>query len=612
MDKTRPKKLQCHRWGIKRKLVVSFTAIFSAVLFLVIQVFYNTMKSDIKQQSIEYATLYLKQLNENINAYIYEFERLTAIALSDARIKSILSSHPSRLTRIEMIDNNLYVENFLFNIYTIQPDITNIVLISTNGTLFTEGVARYCLQNIEINRMQWYNETKKKQGIITLFPDYQPAPPDVVTYRSSERIFSIARQIRPIDTTNDIGAIRIDIPFTKIQKIIETVREKSSMRIFILDDKNRIIFASDPEDPQWLDDFFNQEDVKRPFRNTAGNRIYVQNTSVYTGWTIVGIISRQQLFERTLYARNLTVFLSVIGLLITITVCMNISGFITKPIMIMRTLMGKVEEGNFDVNIDIRTNDELGYLGQSFNKMVEKINLLIRTEYELRIKKREAELKALLEEIKPHFIYNTLESIRMKAVVRGEMETAKMIETLAKLLRLNIIEGSGLTTIKEEIKHVKVYLDIQNMRYPNKFHSIVDVDEELLTLAIPKLTLQPLVENAVLHGFRSSKYDCIVIIRGYKDEHDCVVIEVIDNGSGIPEEDLLKIRRSLEAGDAEQQNHLGIKNINERIKLHFGSCYGIRIDSEWHNGTKIQIILPYISEDKPENTSSGNTDTTSL
>lgn len=595
------------KWGIQLKLTISFTTVFIILLFIVIEMFYNNMILNIKQETIGYSSLYIKQLNENINKYINEYERLTAMPLSDIKLQSILASDNPKLSRAQIVGDNDYISNFLFNIYTFQPDIKNIVLVSSKGKLYSEGVMRYYMEKINIGSLPWYIKAIQEKGKIVLYPNFHNDDAVIYNYADFDKTFSIVRHIKSIETGNEAGVIRIDIPFKRIREIIEAIRKDSSIKIVIFDNNHNIIIDSNnifgSVDPEKYKNIFSElRDNERGYHefDMDGDRqMLVYDVSPYTKWNIVGFISQDQLLERSKNIRNLTMLITIIGIIIILVICAVLTRAITKPIKKLQSSMREVEKGNFDVNIEINTKDEIGYLGKRFNKMVSEINRLIKNEYELTIKKREAELKALIEEINPHFLYNTLESIRGKAIINNAPDVAEMIEALSKFFRLNIIRGSGLVALKEEIEHIKSYISIQNMRFGDKFNTIIDIDDELIDIIIPKLSLQPLIENSILHGFKLQNGECIIIICCRRTGGDAVV-EIIDNGSGISGEELMKTQILLSCDYKEDKqgtvladSHLGIKNVNERIKLHFGERYGLYIDSKQGAGTRVKIVIPY-------------------
>ena len=492
----------------------------------------------------------------------------------------------------------------MFNLYNFQPDIKNIVLLSSGGRLYSEGVMRYCLNDVDASKISWFKETQQNNGLLTLLPHLKQEGTIIYNYDNTEGSFAIARLIREIETNREIGAIRIDIPFKKIEDIFGTADSKDAIKIVVLDRNDKLVVDCNnvmdrvnwDEHMKIFSLYKDRDSGYYEFGEGKNKYMVVYSNSSYTGWSILGLIPQDRLLEKSRFSRNLSVFLSSLGVVIIVSLCSFISIAISKPIKVLQASMHKVEKGDFSTSIKVKSSDEIGYLGHSFNKMVKRIDNLIKKEYELTIRKREAELKALMEEINPHFLYNTLEGIRGKAVKHKATDVAKIIEELSKFLRLNIIRGDGITTLKEELEHTKSYVFIQNMRYANRFNCVIDVEDDLLNAKIPKLSMQPFVENSIMHGFKLQKGECMIFIHAHKNEGR-VIVKIADNGRGIEERTLENIKQILsnpyKTENEFANQHLGIKNVHERIKLHFGEEYGASIESKIGEGVTVVLSIPW-------------------
>lgn len=252
--------------------------------------------------------------------------------------------------------------------------------------------------------------------------------------------------------------------------------------------------------------------------------------------------------------------------------------------------------------------DEIGELAENYNSMVEHIQQLLeeqdqyirkleeeksRADVEQTLKRR-AELRALQAQITPHFLYNTLDSIRWKAELAGQEEISRMITALATLFRVGLSRGREIIPVEQEIRHVQSYLMIQKMRYSDRISYVVDVQPEVLKLHTVKLLLQPLVENAIYHGIKESTHSGTVTITG-RIQGDAVLLQVTDNGLGILPERLALLQADLARGRSVSREGYGIFNVNERIRLHFGPEYGLTLESRWGEGTVATVRLPRIT-----------------
>jgi two-component system sensor histidine kinase YesM len=265
---------------------------------------------------------------------------------------------------------------------------------------------------------------------------------------------------------------------------------------------------------------------------------------------------------------------------------------ITDPIEILNAKMKKVRFGNFEYHEEQDQKptamDEAGQLHRNFRIMLERINELIKENYQKQLTIKDTEFKALQAQINPHFLYNTLDSINWLARMNGQQHISRMVESLAFLLRSSIRLKAPLIPLKKELEIVRHYITIQQIRFEERLHFVLDIPMELSDYAIPKLSLQPIVENAIHYGLEQMTTPCSISIRARRDG-DRLLLTVEDNGPGM-EPSFLQM---LERGEVKTRGSgIGLRNIDERIKLLFGSVYGIEIESERRVGTQVHLILP--------------------
>jgi two-component system sensor histidine kinase YesM len=260
--------------------------------------------------------------------------------------------------------------------------------------------------------------------------------------------------------------------------------------------------------------------------------------------------------------------------------------------------MQAVERGDFDVQADIRSGNEIGELGKDFNIMTSEIKLLLQRITEQQEQKRKSELKALQMQINPHFLYNTLDSIIWMAEGKKQQEVIAMSSALARLFRLSISRGKEVIDLASEVEHVSNYLTIQKIRYKDKLDYRLEVPEELKGYRTVKIILQPLVENAIYHGIKNKAGTGIITIAGTKTEAG-IELTVRDDGVGMDEAQLARLRATLAGGDPVDDGEgysphsgLGVRNVDERIKLYFGPGFGLSYESEEDGGTLVRVRLP--------------------
>lgn len=264
---------------------------------------------------------------------------------------------------------------------------------------------------------------------------------------------------------------------------------------------------------------------------------------------------------------------------------------ISRPIMKITEVTNKVASGDLSVRSDVFEGEETIMLSTSLNTMIEKINELLSQVTREQIRLRKAEFELLQSQINPHFLYNTLDAIMWLAESGEKEKVVQTVGSLSDFFRASLNQGRDIVSIKEDIGHVRSYLEIQQIRYQDILDYEINVPEEVLPYSIPKITIQPLVENALYHGIKNKRGKGKITITGKKCD-DCVYIFVTDNGKGITEERLKEVLNNINNRQESEKTTYGLYNVNERIRLDFGPEYGINIDSSYAEGTTVSVKLP--------------------
>ena len=264
---------------------------------------------------------------------------------------------------------------------------------------------------------------------------------------------------------------------------------------------------------------------------------------------------------------------------------------ITKPIRELSKVTDQVAKGDLSVRNNTNVGAEVGALSESFNAMIDKINDLLSQVTKEQVRLRKAELELLQSQINPHFLYNTLDTIVWLAEANDQKKVVSMVGSLSKFFRTSLNQGKDIISMGEELQHVRSYLEIQQVRYQDILEYYIDVPEELMDCKVPKITLQPLVENALYHGIKNKRGMGKITITG-KTEGNNAIICVEDNGRGMEPGRLKLIRDKISGKETPLNEIYGISNVDERIKLKLGEEYGLRYDSVFGEGTRVEIWLP--------------------
>ena len=282
-------------------------------------------------------------------------------------------------------------------------------------------------------------------------------------------------------------------------------------------------------------------------------------------------------------------FVAVLLLIVFISHYIPLS--ISRPITELVEVTQQVSQGNLQVRSHVNTGVEAKQLSESLNTMIDKINALLEQVKKEQIRIRKAEFELLQAQINPHFLYNTLDTIIWLAESDEQKQVVHMVESLSDFFRTSLNQGKDIISIKEEIQHVRSYLEIQQMRYQDILEYEIDVPEEFYQNTIPKITVQPLVENALYHGIKNKRGKGKITVRGYRED-SFFILEVRDNGIGMQTERLVQVRNALLYKQLAESKVYGLYNVNERIRLNCGEEYGLRISSTYQEGTTVKIFLP--------------------
>lgn len=364
----------------------------------------------------------------------------------------------------------------------------------------------------------------------------------------------------------------------------------------IADGEGRMIASNPKIDNGW------QKEINERFKTGTRRFDLIWNGRQYyvcgqynglTGWNTYTVIPQEGLFPQAKELRNF-IWLAVIictALIAAVTALLVYT--LARPIKRLSQAMDQVQQGDFTVQIANKRKDEIGGLTDSFNYMADTINTLIRQVYQEKLAQKSAELQALQAQINPHFLYNTLDSINWMLIDRGASDISEIVISLGSLMRYSIEDDSAFVTLERETEYVLSYLMIQKNRLEDRLSYQVDLDDSVRHEKIPKLILQPLIENAINHGIEPLKHPGNITVL-IKDNGDEIAISIEDDGVGMSFEQLSRLQEGLPETEKEGYSQIGVRNVDRRIRLHYGSQYFLRIASEINQGTTIRLQIPKV------------------
>ncbi|GEM_PF-1193674 len=561
---------------IRTKLIISFLLIGLLPMLIFSFLSYNIYSGALNDRISAYSLEMINRMERDLENYIMDIQRFLN------REQDFYINQFIKLTQANDFSNN---RKYIFRIWEdfenlkqMKPGLEDIAITFQDG----RRISSYGLYNIDINdidNMLFPNN----------FEDIYFTPPHK-NYLQKEVITLLKPYYTDIAEENVLISADIDID---VLTNLTAFKLGDKSYFFIADKNGRIIFHPQEDKIGKQSIFYNRGFENREINYNNEEYLLTSTFSELTGWHIISMASAREVKAELNYLKEITIFLTFIILVIIILLALYLSNSLSKPIRKLQELSYKASENDLSVKIDVSGKDEIAKLGKSFNKMIRRINKLLEQNVKEQKLLRKLEMESLNNQIKPHFIYNTLDLIIGLLENNKIEEGAHMVEALGKFFRLSLSYGKEMVLIRNEIKHVKNYLFIQQYRHGEEYKYIVDIEDlEIMDKHIPKLILQPIVENAIYHGILPSEKKGLIIIKGYY-KNKSIYFQVIDNGVGIKKEKVKEINNIL-AGKIkteDQKKYFGLCNVDQRLKLMYGGDSGIKIESEYGEKTIVTIRI---------------------
>jgi len=580
-------------WSLDKKLIAMYAAMILLPVIVVTVLGFQTYSANMKNNASAFSLELLTQLGKNVDHYYRELDRVAISFSTDSGVSSALRSE-MRSSAERFADKTL-VDKALMNLVLVPTkDVIGAYLITANGDLYSRFGSGQQVDYGGYRNEAWYDGALRGEGKALLLSTSR-----LTSVEGREELaFSFVRSLIDVDRNQSLGVFRMDVDLNGLRVIFDDVRGGTGQELLIVDSAGRIVY--DRDETQIARTFpVKLERESGSLVERIGGREAMVNyvTAPRTGWKIASVIPVGELTRGIEIIRNLLWALAGVAAFLSIGLILFLTRRLLQPLKKMQSLMRKVEDGDYSVRFKASSNDEIGNLAGSFNHMVSQINELVRRVFAIRILKREADFKLLQSKINPHFLYNTLESISMKAEVDENYEVADMISRLGRLFRMTISHEKETIALAKEMEYVEHYVQLQKIRF-RKLEFEVGIDPALSASHILPWTLQPLVENAIVHGLSPLNHEGKISIEGIRDGDD-IVIRIADNGVGLDERKARDIQAEL-LTDADKKTddiHMGLKNISDRIRFYFGEGYGLTLTGKPGVGTTVTLRMKNLTEE---------------
>lgn len=553
-------------------------------------IFSNTMEKEVTDHSMQM----IQQVNRNLEFNIKKMVGLIDFTSNDAKIIEFLKIKDMNASN--RIDVEYDVRKILRSMKDTFPEILGILVVNENDVYLSNEI--YRLKREPLINEYWYKQASLNPTEVQLYSSPLGRNLASSLNYTTDDIVSIIKAINDPVTKKCIGVFVIDIKMDTIKTIIQDVKLGKTGFVYIVDLDGNMVFSPFNKiayriKSEWLSGIKSDITVQTIKNN---NYQIIFSESDYTRWKTVGVSSLNETLNEVVHLRYYSIIIGILTALLAIIMALFFTSSISKPINKLRKLMKSAEDGNLDVKFESQSNDEIGQLGQGFNNMINEIKKLLNLVYIEQKSKREAELKILQSQIKPHFLYNTLDNIQWMAMRYGADDIIDVIGALTTLFRIGLSKGKELIKVSDELEHIKSYLLIQKVRYREKLDYVLYIDDSILNYKVIKITLQPIIENAIYHGVKEKDGNGKIVITA-KINDGKLFFTITDDGPGIEPEKLIELNKILEGGEKEGvRTGYGLYNVNERIRLSFGYDYGLKIYSTLGEGTTVEVYHPIIEE----------------
>ncbi|AIQ39282.1 membrane protein [Paenibacillus sp. FSL R5-0912] len=564
---------------LRSKLIVIYIVCVFIPIILTNVMFYQVTTVNIKNQKTADAEQAMTLLQAELRTVIEDAAGISYLYSIDRQLLQHLNT--------TYVSNDRYVEslNAISNLFnrtdTENKIISSSVIMTDNPTVLASG--NIIRLEAEMRNKDWYNQINNTHPHLFVTPESIS-----VIQRLTESRF---------DTYEHV--LKIDLNMNHIKQILDL--SSFSGDFYILDPSGQARFgrlsSGQPSELITQGRTISLDEIPRPNKAIVIGKTY-QNNRYLVGWSVYGVLDEEIILSDVRQSGQFILWFAGINFIVPTIVILIISRSIHTRIKSILKHMKSVKGNNFELIPYHRERDEVGELAVEFNRMSIRIENLINDVYvaeiqkkELELRQRQAQLHALHSQINPHFLFNALETIRMRSLMKGETQTARTIQNMAKIFRKSIQWKSSFVTIREELELIESFLEIQKYRFDSKLDYHIEVDQSLLDIEIPKMAFLPFVENASIHGIENIAGIGYINIQ-IAQENGQLVFVIVDNGKGMDQEKIIELHHYFEAESA-MGDSIGMKNVITRLRIYYGESFNFTIDSESGGGTRVLLRLPF-------------------
>jgi two-component system sensor histidine kinase YesM len=590
--------------SIKNRIILFFSLLIVISLCFLGFFSYDESSKILTDETVRNTNNLVEQTVTNINAYFEDIKStIIYIAMNQINVDRV-KDFPNESWTNGYDEQNRELD-LVNGILKVKSNIFDILILSNTGQKDNANLNENISPQYNFFKQKWLADVMRKNShhveFISLHPQDYYAPSEYNSINDGAKTVSAAILMDPSLIQGKTALVMCDFELKNLDSLIQSLKVQNGGNVCLIDDKGKIIFSTEIEminkniDSNEYNLIFNNNFGTVTRKTNKGSELLIYSTIKACDWKVAATIPMNNIYGKSKNIRDVTFRTVSVSILLVLLLSIIISTGITKPLYRLIDYMKHAEEGQLDIKVIKVGYGEIAVLERQFKGMLERINTLIKDVYQTRLKQKDAEYAALQSQINPHFLYNTLQMIKAEAVINDDEIVSQMITSLGYLLRYAIYNKHEMVLIQDEVEYVKNYLYIFKKRFEERIGFKLSLEDDTLKCKIPKLILQPVIENSITHGLSGicEAGEINIAIKFINNKCD-VLIEVYDNGCGIEENKLQRIINELNAGGDERS--IGLKNVQERIRMKFGEAYGINIESKPSEYTCVKICIPALKE----------------
>ncbi|PLS14799.1 sensor histidine kinase [Bacillus sp. M6-12] len=596
-------------WSIRKKLIILLMAVTVLPFGSAIAITYYYTTESLKDRFVSSNQDVVENGKEDISAYLKEVSEMTTILYRYTPLMNVFRVGVSS----DLRDNQQEINRILVYLYNTRPEIEQMHLYIHKGkdsytNYHSTPSGRGYYKNIYAH--PYYRKLSMSNEFTVIEPTheiYSYNNLSVIPDTGRKNVISFHHVIRDIPSATPLAFFSIDINFSQLNAIANRLYRKDVEDFYIMNEDDLIVYSSDES----LIGKKNQQDWFQKVKHSSGiNKSMEWEDDEFSGvivhdkfsgaledWYVVKRTPYDFLYQSARETAYINILIGLVTIVIVVIATMAASFKFTAPIKVLIANMKRVEKGELKADFDSLGNDEFGELGRHFKMMIATINDLIQKEYKLEIENKSSQLRVLQSQVNPHFLYNALQSIGTLALQHNAGKVYTLLTSLSKIMRYSMNMQDDIVSFSDELKHVQSYLVLQKQRFDERFEYEIEIENRLEKIMVPKMILQPIVENSFKHGFDQKDGRAFILISASMKENGMVSITVQDNGKGVNEDRLRSILQEVNEGSPKkeiQREAIGLKNITDRLEIYYSNQASVTIESEEDKGFTVSIEIPKV------------------